>query len=87
MLTEQSHYTGFMKESALTIAASYRVGDAFIPNVMLEISNFAVGVGYDVNVSGLNVASDGRGGIELFLRYINPSPFRYQNKSFNKSFF
>lgn len=87
MLKEQSHYTGFMKESALTFGASYRVGDAIIPQVLFEISNFAVGIGYDVNVSGLNVASDGRGGIEMFLRYINPSPFRYQNKSFNKSFF
>jgi len=87
MLTEQSHYTGFMKESALTFGASYRVGDAIIPQMLFEISNFAVGVGYDVNVSGLNVASDGRGGVEMFLRYINPSPFRYQNKSFNKSFF
>lgn len=87
MLTEQSHYTGFMKESALTFGASYRVADAIIPQVQLEIANFAVGVGYDVNVSGLDVASDGRGGIELYLRYINPSPFRYQNKSFNKSFF
>lgn len=87
MLTEQSHYTGFMKESALTFGTSYRLGDAIIPHVLFEISNFAIGVGYDVNVSGLNVASDGRGGIEMFLRYINPSPFRYQNKSFNKSFF
>ena len=87
MLTEQSHYTGFIKESALTIGASYRVGDAIIPQIMLEISNFAVGIGYDVNTSGLNVASDSRGGTEIFLRYINPSPFRYQNKSFNKSFF
>ncbi|MBN2729755.1 MAG: PorP/SprF family type IX secretion system membrane protein [Bacteroidales bacterium] len=87
MLTEQSHYTGFMKESALTIGASYRVGDAIIPQLMLEISNFAIGIGYDVNTSGLNVASDSKGGTEIFLRYINPSPFRYQNKSFNKSFF
>jgi len=87
MLTEQSHYTGFMKESALTIGAAYRVGDAIIPQLMLEIANFAIGIGYDVNTSGLNVASNSKGGTEIFLRYINPSPFRYQNKSFNKSFF
>lgn len=87
MLTEQSHYTGFMKESALTIGGAYRIGDAIVPQVMLEISNFAFGFGYDVNVSGLATASNGNGGMEVFLRYINPSPFRYQNKTFNKSFF
>ncbi len=87
MLSEQSHYTGFIKESALTIGGAFRIGDAVVPQVMLEMANFAVGFGYDVNVSGLNVASDGRGGMEIFFRYINPSPFRYQNKSFNKSFF
>lgn len=87
MLTEQSHYTGFMKESALTIGGAYRVGDAIVPQIMLEIANFAFGFGYDVNVSGLTTASNGNGGMEFCLRYINPSPFRYQNKSFNKSFF
>lgn len=87
MLSEQSHYTGFIKESALTIGGAYRFGDAFIPQIGLEISNFAFGVGYDFNTSGLTVASDGRGGLEIFFRFINPSPFRYQNKSFNKSFF
>ena len=53
----------------------YRTGDAFIPTVMLEVASFSVGISYDVNVSGLTEASNGKGGMEISLRFINPNPF------------
>jgi len=76
-LTEESKYTGFIKESAISFGGHIRVGDAFIPSVLLEIANFGLGISYDVNISGLKKVSYGKGGFEISLRYINPSPFRY----------
>ncbi|MBN4072231.1 PorP/SprF family type IX secretion system membrane protein [Flavobacteriales bacterium AH-315-E23] len=77
MITEESKYTGFIKESAISFGGHIRVGDAFIPSVLLEIANFGLGISYDVNISGLKKVSYGKGGFEISLRYINPSPFRY----------
>jgi len=76
-LKEESRYTGWIKETAVLLGGHYRVGDAFIASFTLEIANFALGISYDINVSGLTKASNGRGGIEISLRYINPNPFRY----------
>ena len=45
---------------------------------MLEVANFAVGMSYDINVSSLKVASSGKGGFEISLRYTNPNPFEKQ---------
>jgi hypothetical protein len=38
---------------------------------LLEFSNYAVGLSYDLNVSGLARASSGRGGLEFTFRYLN----------------
>jgi len=62
ILKQESKYTKFVKGSALSIGGYFRVGDAFIPSVLLEVANFAVGVSYDINVSSLKVASSGKGG-------------------------
>lgn len=75
-MKEGSKYTGFIKESAVSFGGYYRAGDALIPAFMLEIANFAVGISYDINVSGLKVATAGNGGIEISLRYLNPNPFK-----------
>lgn len=87
MLKEESHYTGFIKEAALSIGAHYRLGDAISPQVLLEVANYAIGCSYDVNVSSLSRASNGRGGFEIMIRYMNPNPFRYQQHETNQSFF
>lgn len=76
-IREESRYTGFVKETAVLLGGYFRAGDAIIPTVMFEIANFAVGVSYDVNISGLKAASSGKGGVEISLRYITPNPFRY----------
>ena len=55
--------------TAFSLGVLYRVNDAVIPVVQLEVSKFIVGVSYDVNVSQLVVASQYRGGFELTLRY------------------
>ncbi len=78
ILKQQSKYTKFVKGSALSIGGHLRIGDAFIPSILLEVANFAVGMSYDINVSSLSVASSGRGGFEISLRYVNPNPFQKQ---------
>ena len=75
-LKEESRYTGYIKETALSLGGYYRNGDSFIPSVLLEVANFAVGISYDINVSGLTTASNGRGGVEISLRYVNPNPLK-----------
>ena len=79
-LKEESKYTGFVKESAFYLGGYFRVGDAFIPTVAFEIANFSVGLNYDINISNLKTASNGKGGFEISLRYINPNPFSYTKK-------
>ena len=85
-LKEASKYTGYVKESALSLGGHYRNGDSFIPSILLEVSNFAFGVSYDINVSGLNAVSTGRGGLEISLRFVNPNPLKRGNSEPGPSF-
>jgi type IX secretion system PorP/SprF family membrane protein len=75
LLQEGSHFTGFNKSASITIGAHYRVLDALITSFQIDFSNYTVGVSYDVNISQLSSASQMRGGIELFLRFVTPNPF------------
>jgi len=86
-LKESSKHTGNIKGVAVSFGGYYRAGDAFIPAFMLEVANFALGVSYDVNVSGLTKASNGKGGMEISLRFINPSPFRKSLSKQGPSFY
>ncbi|HIA05282.1 MAG TPA: type IX secretion system membrane protein PorP/SprF [Flavobacteriales bacterium] len=78
-ISEESKYTGFIKESAIFLGGHYRLGDAFIPSVYFEVSSFSVGVSYDITLSDLALSAGATGGIEISLRFINPNPFK--NKS------
>jgi type IX secretion system PorP/SprF family membrane protein len=80
-LREDSRYTGNIKGMVFSLGGYYRNLDAIIPNVMLEMGQYALSVSYDVNVSELKSASSFRGGIELTLRFIGTNPFLNQNKS------
>ncbi|MBX2923664.1 MAG: PorP/SprF family type IX secretion system membrane protein [Chitinophagaceae bacterium] len=46
-----------------------RWGDAIIPVVKLDYNPFSLGFSYDMNVSQLRTASQGRGGFEISLSY------------------
>jgi len=74
-LQEESKYTGFIKGAAISLGGLYRVGDAFIPYTQIEFANYAIGINYDVNLSGLTTATSGKGGFEISLRWINLNPF------------
>ena len=85
VVKDESKYTGFFKEAALSVGTFYRHKDAIIPAVLLEYANYAIGITYDTNVSSLKTATEMRGGLEIALRYINPSPFRKQSAPKSKS--
>jgi type IX secretion system PorP/SprF family membrane protein len=74
-LKQDSKYTGIYKNAALYLGGYYRMADAGVISFMLEYSKFSVGISYDINTSGLNTASYGKGGLELSLRFVNPDPF------------
>ena len=80
-LKENSKYTNYVNGAAISGGAHYRFKDAAVVSVLLEIANWAIGVSYDINTSDLTSASNGRGGIEVALRYINPNPFFSANKA------
>jgi type IX secretion system PorP/SprF family membrane protein len=48
----------------------YRLGDAVIPYIGLEFSDFRLGATYDYNISSLKTASQSRGGLEISLIYV-----------------
>jgi type IX secretion system PorP/SprF family membrane protein len=75
---EDSKYTGFIKRSGLGFGAAYRSNDAIILSTLFESGQYAVGFSYDVNISGLSVASSAHGGPEIFIRFVTPSPFLNQ---------
>lgn len=75
---EDSKYTGFIKRSAFGLGAAYRNSDALILSALIESGQYAVGFSYDLNVSRLTTVSTGRGGPEIFIRFVTPNPFLYQ---------
>ena len=54
-----------------------RTGDAVMLTGGFEIKRIRLGVSYDYNMSSLNTASNGKGGMELSLKYVNPWPAIY----------
>jgi type IX secretion system PorP/SprF family membrane protein len=62
---------GAEKPTSFYAGAWMRLNDALIPYMGLEYSDFRLGITYDINVSSLKTASQGRGGIEISLIYVN----------------
>ena len=85
-IIEGSKYTGNIKETALSLGGYYRNGDSFIPTILIEVANYALGISYDINVSGLAAVSKGRGGVEIALRFINPNPLKSSRSGSGPSF-
>ncbi|MDG1331737.1 MAG: PorP/SprF family type IX secretion system membrane protein [Crocinitomicaceae bacterium] len=75
LLQEGSHFTGFNKSSSIGLGVHYRLKDALVTSLQVDYANYTVGISYDFNVSQLSTASNMRGGLELFLRFVTPNPF------------
>jgi type IX secretion system PorP/SprF family membrane protein len=85
-LKQDSKYTGFHKGAALSMGAYYRAQDAWAAAFLLEYANYALGVSYDINTSALRTASNMRGGLEITLRFVSPSPFLSQKSGSQSRF-
>ncbi len=57
------------QETALRFTVSMRSGDAIIPAFQYEIGDWTLGVSYDWNISDFEVATRGRGGLEIAAVY------------------
>jgi len=74
-LQQDSKYTGYKNGSAISFGGYLRARDAFTPMILFEFHQFAIGCSYDINISGLNPATNSRGGLEISLRFTNKNPF------------
>jgi len=54
----------------LQAGAFLRWNDAVVPTIQLDYQPFSAALSYDVNISSLSQATNGRGGFELSLKYI-----------------
>ncbi len=81
-----SKYTGLQKGAAVSFGGFLRAKDAVIATMLFEYSQYAIGLSYDVNTSPLRTASNGRGGFEISLRFVNPNPFLYKGRGGDRPF-
>ena len=65
--------------TSLYVGSWYRVSDAIIPYVGIEIEGLRIGISYDVNVSSLKAATESRGGSEFSIIYIKKPPSGNKN--------
>lgn len=54
---------------SFSVGAFYRLNDAIVPVVNIQLRRFAAGLSYDVNISRLSAASQYQGGFELTFKF------------------
>ena len=60
---------------SVAIGSIYRNKDAVTTNIVLEYDSYTIGFSYDINISQLKTVSRGKGAMEIFIRYVLPSPY------------
>lgn len=63
-------YLSKAKDKAIYLGVGYRLDDAWYPMIAIDYGQVYGAFSYDLNISDFEVATDGRGGPELSLRYI-----------------
>jgi type IX secretion system PorP/SprF family membrane protein len=61
--------TGEKVENTFGIGIFYRMNDAIIPQIIVDMGTYAIGLSYDANISGYRKVSRTVGGFEITLRY------------------
>jgi len=74
-LKQESKFTDFAKTSAITFGVFAREFKSIIAYAGLQLDKYNIGVSYDINISGYSVATSGRGGFEISIKYINLTKF------------
>ncbi len=60
---------------SVALGSIYRNKDAVTTNIVIEYDSYAIGFSYDINISQLKTISRGKGAMEVFIRYVLPSPY------------
>ncbi len=63
-------YISKLKDKALYLGIGYRDQDAWYPMIAIDYGQIYGSFSYDMNISDFDIATDGRGGPELSIRYI-----------------
>ena len=72
--------TGMKSETGLNVGVYYRVGDAIIPQVNLDLGKYAIGVAYDLNISKFRQVSKFNGGFEIYLKFMSLDDALFKRK-------
>ncbi len=72
--------TGVKSETGLNIGVYYRVGDAIIPQINVDMGKYAVGVAYDLNISKYRTVSNYQGGFEIYLKFMTLDDALFKRK-------
>ena len=64
---------GSEQPASVYVGSWIRLNDAIIPYIGLEFAGIRLGATYDINTSALKTATQGQGGFEISLIYINKS--------------
>ncbi len=62
--------TGNITETAFQVGLYYRINDAIVPQISLDLGKYAVGVCYDLNLSKYTAVSKAQGAMEFYLKFI-----------------
>ncbi len=72
--------TGAITETGLNIGVYYRVNDAIIPQVNVDMGRYAIGLSYDINVSKYKQASKTVGAFEIYLKFLTLDDALFKRK-------
>lgn len=72
--------TGMKSETGLNIGVYYRVGDAIIPQINVDMGKYAVGVAYDLNISKYKTVSNYQGGFEIYFKFMTLDDALFKRK-------
>lgn len=79
-MKQDSKYTGIVRKSSIGLGAYYRNQDALIVALLMEMSQYAIGFSYDLNISRLSKVSTLRGGPEVTIRFNSAAKYLFQKK-------
>jgi len=67
-INQGTKITNFSTESAFSAGVHYRLKDAIVPQIYFEMSDFGIGVSYDINVSSYT-GQKSTGAFEISIKY------------------
>lgn len=68
-LRPPSIHTMYFNGQSISLGVYYRTTDAFITNLIYNAGSLSLGLAYDMNLSGLTVATNGKGAFEMYLSF------------------